>query len=277
MDEYLKNISNCFLNLGLDNKAKLEDVEKKYKELEHKNEIGEMHPNTWVTINNAYNLLCEHFKKRGEEAERKGALWTLLRDIDIDEISKFNIDIFDYLEERILSVLPKKSQKTYKKFLKQFKKVWKNLYTSICRYEYDLLVSGDLTSDCAFSVGKDELTDQRVSQEMGKYEDMFAYSKEISNTIPDCEDDYLIKKHFELVGRFVGFDFESTSFGDCPIYTFLPNTRLKKFREEYLKMFDCERKRGIRQSALVDEDDLLGYVTKSLTPLNKNVKKAANK
>lgn len=270
MDE---NINNCYLNLGLDNKATLEDVEKRYKELEEKNAREEIHPNTWITIHNAYGLLCEYLIKCNEEAEYKGPLWTMLRDIDIDEVSKNNGDIFAYIEENVLSVLPKQYKSTYKKFLRQFKKMWKSIYERICNFEYHLLVNGDLTSSAAFSVGKDELTIRRISEELGKYEDMFAYSKEISETIPGCEDDYLIQKHFELVGRFVGFDFEITTSGRWPIYTFLPNTRLKKFREEYLHKFDVERQRGERKSALVDEDDLLGYVTKSLKPFNKNIKK----
>lgn len=205
-----------------------------------------------------------------EEEKRKGPLWVLLENIDVEEIKKLNVDIFSYMEEKVLDVIDSKHALMYKKFLERLKDLWDEVYQGICKFEYDLLLVDDLTSSCSFSAGMDELTNPRFPK--GKYKDLFDMAKELSSLIPDSEDYYFIDRHLALLSEFVGLEYSSTSFGECPIYSFSPNTRLKKYRDEYLEQFGEEVKSGIRKSPLVDNDELVSYVKKALNPYNSLVK-----
>ena len=291
-------VAEAYGNLGLEVGCSRNKVEKIYNQQRTKYLAGKLSFNKWYIIDLSYTEIISHLdgldeynaqekirQKRmllvetekarrlaeaiKEEEEHKGPLWVLLEKMDIDNIKDNNIDFWQYLEENVLSLLPQEYAQTYKEFLDMFKNLWEELYTDICRYEYHLLVSDSLTSSCSFSIGEDELTKEHFK--LGHFGKMFEYSEAISSLIPDSEYDYLVKAHFALVAKYAGFEFSSVQFL-CPIYSFEPNTRLKKFRQEYLDQFDKERKEGKRQGIYVDNDELRSYVIKALRPYNSNLK-----
>lgn len=296
------SVQQDFQKLGFEPDAKRKEIERKYNQLNAKYLAGEMAFEDWFEIDLAYTGVISYFdgldefkaKERAlqkriflietekmrrltnmvkEEEKRKGPLWVLLENIDVEEIKKLNVDIFSYMEEKVLGVIDSEHALMYKKFLVRLKELWDEVYQGICKFEYDLLLADDLTSSCSFSVGMDELTNPRFPK--GKYKDLFDMAKELSLLIPDSETYYFIDRHFALLAEFVGLEYSSTIFGDCPIYSFSPNTRLKKYRDEYLSQFGEEVRSGIRKSPLVDNDELIGYVKKALKPYNSLVKQTS--
>ncbi|MDE5630597.1 MAG: hypothetical protein K2I70_03255, partial [Bacilli bacterium] len=281
--------------LGLEVDAKRKDVERKYNQLSTKYKAGKIAFEDWCEIDTAYIELMDYFDKADEnkekerllqkkillieteilrrstnmgreEEKRKGPLWVLLENVDVNEIKNLNADIFSYLEEHVFSVIDPEYALVYKRFLARLKDLWDEVYLGICKFEYDLLVREDLCSSCAFSVGMDELTNSRFPK--GKYKDVFDMAKELSSLIPDSEPFYFIERHFSLLAEFVGLEYSAASYGGCPIYSFNSGTRLKKYREEYLFQFGEEVRSGERKSPLVDNEELVAYVTKSLKPYN---------
>lgn len=296
MDIY---VQEAYRKLGLDVGAKRKRVERVYKQLKAKHLAEKLSFDEWYEANMSYTMIInylneiEEYKNREkeiqkrillietdkmqrkmaaikEEEDRKGPLWVLLEGLSVEEIKNTNIDFWQYIEEKVLSVMPSNKASKYKKFLNRFKKMWEEMYPRICKFEYDLLVDGDLTSSCEWSVGMDELTKSRFS--MGRYKDVFNMGYELSSLIPDSDPFYIIDRHFSLIAEFVGLEYSVTTFGNCPIYAFNPGTRLKKYREEYLKQFGEEVRSGVRTSPYVDNNELLNYVTKALRPYNSYVK-----
>ncbi len=293
------NIQSDLNKLGLEVNTTREEIDKAYEQSKEKYMAGDLAFEDWYEIELAYTELCcvaAHLneaeieervsQKRDdlveaervrritaaikEEEERKGPLWTFLEKVKITEIGNTNVDFWQYMEENVITVLPAKKASKYKKFLKRFKEMWEEIYPSICKFEYDLLVDGDLTSSCNWSIGMDELT--KSSFPMGKYQDLFTMGRELSGLIPDSDPYYIIERHFALVAESVGLEHSVSSFGGCLIYSFNPGTRLQKYRNEYLEQFGEEVHSGKRKSPLVNNDELLSYVTKSLRPYNSYIK-----
>ena len=293
------NIQSDLNKLGLEVDTTREEIDKAYEQAKENYMAGDLAFEDWYEIELAYTELCcvaahmgeaeieERVSQRRddlveaervrritaaikEEEERKGPLWAFLENVKITEIGNMNVDFWQYMEEKVSSVMKPKKASKYKKFLKRFKEMWDEIYPRICKFEYDLLVDGDLTSSCSFSVGMDELTKSRFP--MGKYQDVFTLGCELSGLIPDSDPYYIIDRHFALIAEFVGLEYSVSSFGGCLIYSFDPSTRLKKYRNEYLEQFGEEVRSGKRKNPYVDNNELLSYVTKSLRPHNSYVK-----
>lgn len=293
------DVVKAYNRLGLEEGNSRDEVERVYNQYKLKYLAKELSFEDWFEIDLSYTevisyldeldeydaqerlrqkriLLIETEKMRRitnaikEEEEHKGPLWVLLESLNISEIKNNNIDFWQYMEEKVLTVINPEYALKYRNFLRRLKELWDELYLEICKYEYELLCRGDLGSDCRFSVGMDELTISRFPR--GKYKDLFDMGHELSSLIPDANPYYFIDRHFAILAQYVDLGYSDSSYMECPIYSFSPNTRLKKYREEYLEKFGEEVRSGVRKSPYVNNDELIGYVTKSLKPLNSYVK-----
>ena len=285
--------------LGLEVDAKREEVEKTYKDLNDSYVAGQISFEDWFSIELAYTNITSHLdgldevkaqekmlEKKAflietermrritnmvrEEEKRKGPFWTRQEDTHIAAIQENNSDFFEYMANGIEQVLAPEFVVTYKNFLAGLKTMWEEMYLGICQYEYDLLVRENYDLPCNFSVGMDELALPRFPK--GKYRDVFNRGQVLSQLIPGSEMHYVINRHLALLSEIAGLGFQVTYYDDCPIYTFSPTTRLKKYKEEYLEQFGEEVRGGKRKSPYVDSNELKSYVAKSLKPYNSCVK-----
>ncbi len=288
-----------YQKLGLEINSQREDIEKTYNKLNASYLDSQISFEEWLEIDLAYTNITsyldgldefkakERFIKKKiyllesermrrmtkmvrEEEERKGPFWIWLEDVNISEIEESGLDLLGYMAESVEQVLESDYANAYKTFSKRLKAMWDEIYLGICKYEYDLLVQGYYDMPCSFSVGMDELTIPRFPK--GKYRDVFDMGKVLSSIIPESETHYVINRHLALLSESVGLEFKVTSYGECPIYSFSPNTRLKKYKEEYLEQFGEEVRSGKRKSPYVDGDELISYVTKALKPFNSYIK-----
>lgn len=295
MEDLYERIGFNFKAFDLPATASREEFDRKYQISSTKYLAGELEIDQWMDIYISYDRLCDYYKEKEEEErqekerqkremqweteklqrqlearrkeeQRKGPLWVVLESLQKQEFQMSIEEFWESIKSQILNVLELRYLESYQEFLQEFMDLWTHLYQQICGDEYEEWKNKNLSSPCNRSIGMDELTLEKY--ELGKYRKLFEIAKLFSQMIPDSDDYYFLNVHFQLIANFRELEYKMEYFGSCPIFSFLTTSRLQKAKEQFLTRFDQEVMNGIRESRLVDSQELFNDVRERLMPYN---------
>ncbi len=300
---YTNGYNNLCTLLGVPRNASKKTINKAYRKALAKSLSGEMSFNDFYRIKELYLLLMnyyageeerkneernnqkrlleyytemtlEEYKERKRLEETKGMIYLFLEDLKEIDIEDTIDDFIDCIKSGVMEYLDDDNKKLYNEFLCLFLKLWKKVYEHVLVVEKNILKQDRFSEKTSVSFGEDEITDTYYNRNKcynpyGKFSRLLELSKHFSMMIPEEGNNYFLDAHLALMASYFKLGYGVSKFNDTPIYSFVVNTRLEEFKREYYDLFDEERRRGIRKSPFVDNNELLGFVEERLNEFNK--------
>ncbi len=194
----------------------------------------------------------------------------------LEQISQMSFCFYDgmikIIEEKISQTLNEADQKIFDEFFKLFLDFWQYAYNDICTFEFQHLTKKDITMlsnkyNMNYVVGVDEIIKNKAIDGAN----LIRLSTYFSKKRPNMEATYLLTTFLKIFAKFHYIDFSLDEFNDVVIYSFDATSRLLKIKEEYLYKFGYEVRHNLRNSPLVDVDEMLDYTEKRISLYNKKV------
>lgn len=295
-------ITNLCLLLGIDENSNKKTIDRRYNQILTKYRFGKIDFDTFVSIDVQYqeyleyideinsikedeknyrkkmflyetHKMNEEIRKQKELEEHMGPIRVFFESVREEEFNiKFD-DFIEYIKQNILDLLEENDRHYYIEFLDLFLDLWKKIYMRLTNLEKDMLLRDKIFIDSILSIGEDELTDEyykrnRCFNPYGKYSRLLKLSQYFSSFIPDVSNNYFLDVHFSLMAGYFNFGYGIDKFRNIPIYSFVIDTRLREFKEEFYSIFDEEVRIGVRQNKYVDNTEMLKFISNRLDEFN---------
>lgn len=303
---YDNRLNALFNLLGCDEKVSKSKVSRQYKKLHAKYLSGLIDVNEFVLIESAYKEILDYYegvetrkeeerdarkkiilyetmkmneeiRKQKELEEHKGSIWVFFENSRDAEITCGFDDYIEYIKQSVLDNLDQSYKEMYNEFLELFLKLWSKVYEHIMVVEKNIIKKDRIDDDFRLTFGEDELTDtyfikNRLYSPYGKFSRLLELSHMLSSLVPLEKENYFLDVHLASMAKFFLLGYGVSYFSDTPIYSFVVNTRVIQFKQEYYELFDSEVRSGVRKSPFVDNLELLSYVGKKIDEFNKEKK-----
>lgn len=303
------NVLRAFSVFKLDSKSSKALVDRCYRKFNTMFLCGQLSESDYLEIENAYQVLCNHFDKLKEEEKQekefikerfifdtlrieeeyenrvaleneKGKVWVFFNSV-IETCFDGSVDDYlEYIKQGTLENLDSEYKDLYKEFFELFLLLWTRVYKRICVCEKNNLLHGMFEGNYCYAFGEDELLDTYFRKNrvyaLGKFSRLLELGRILSRLVPGEEDNYFFDKHLSFMSSFYGFGYNASDYNGIPIYMFVTTSRLQQLKMNFYDMFDEQVRMGIRKSPFVDNHELLMYIYENLkvdnSSLDENIK-----
>lgn len=303
------DVLRAFSVFKLDSKSSKAKVDRCYRKFNTMFLCGQLSESDYLEIENAYQVLCNHFDKLKEEEKQekefikerfiydtlrieeeyenrvaleneKGKVWVFFNSV-IETCFDGSVDDYlEYIKQGALENLDSEYKDLYKEFFELFLLLWTRVYKRICVCEKNNLLHGMFEGNYCYAFGEDELLDTYFRKNrvyaLGKFSRLLELGRILSRLVPGEEDNYFFDKHLSFMSSFYGFGYNASDYNGIPIYMFVTTSRLQQLKMNFYDMFDEQVRMGIRKSPFVDNHELLMYIYENLkvdnSSLDENIK-----
>lgn len=212
-------------------------------------------------------------KEESEEEKRRKKEYSkhlaeLLKQARNRHLFKNTQSIFDFLQAEIKKTNDINFIKYYFNFSQDLQKLWNVIYLELCKAEYNIFDRLNY-DDRHFVIDKADFFRKTIFSK--NYETLHNFSiifDKLSDFIPKTDVDFIFEEHLKTFSYVNLIEFSIEEYKYDRSYYFVYTSRLKKFYNDYIKLFRQELSQGLRVSYFVDNDELLDYIRGKLSLYN---------